>query len=76
MNFSRYVETHWSSESEKFRAPETPENAKTEIRNLLPPGLTQQASKVRSSVAYAIAAIAHWDFPEKWPNLFQIIMQV
>lgn len=71
----QYVETHWSSESEKFRAPETPENAKTEIRNLLPPGLTQQASKVRSSVAYAIAAIAHWDFPEKWPNLFQIIMQ-
>jgi len=30
---------------------------------------------VRSSVAYAVSAIAHWDWPEAWPGLFQILME-
>ena len=25
--------------------------------------------------AYAISAIAHWDWPEAWPNLFGHLMQ-
>jgi len=37
-------------------------------------GLTQASSKVRTSVAYAVAAVAHWDFPEQWPDLFDILM--
>ena len=72
----RYVESHWSQSCDKYQAPETPAGAKAEIRTLLPAGLTQEASKVRSSVAYAIAAIAHWDFPEQWPDLFNILMEV
>lgn len=42
---------------------------------MLPHGLKETISKVRSSVAYAISAIAHWDWPEAWPELFQILMQ-
>lgn len=38
-------------------------------------GLNESISKVRSSVAYAVSAIAHWDWPEAWPDLFQILMQ-
>ena len=30
---------------------------------------------MRSSVAYAVSAIAHWDWPEQWPELFQILME-
>ena len=26
-------------------------------------------------MAYAISAIAHWDWPESWPELFQILME-
>lgn len=26
-------------------------------------------------MAYAISAIAHWDWPEAWPELFQILME-
>lgn len=26
-------------------------------------------------MAYAISAIAHWDWPEAWPNLFGHLMQ-
>ncbi|WAR26248.1 IPO9-like protein [Mya arenaria] len=46
-----------------------------EIRKILPMGLNESISKVRSSVAYAISAIANTDWPEAWPDLFQILMQ-
>ncbi|KAI0216737.1 Importin-9 [Lamellibrachia satsuma] len=71
----QYVEAHWSQHSDKFRAPETSEAAKAAIRQILPLGLKESISKVRSSVAYAVSAIAHWDWPEAWPGLFHILME-
>ncbi|MBV96450.1 Importin-9, partial [Eschrichtius robustus] len=70
----QYVETHWCAQSERFRPPETTERAKIVIRELLPNGLRESISKVRSSVAYAVSAIAHWDWPEAWPQLFNLLM--
>ena len=49
--------------------------AKAAIRQLLPSGLQETISKVRTSVAYAVSAIAAWDWPEAWPELFGILMQ-
>ncbi|XP_068125456.1 importin-9 [Hyperolius riggenbachi] len=72
----QYVENHWCSHSEKFRLPETTERAKAAIRLLLPRGLRESISKVRSSVAYAVSAIAHWDWPEAWPQLFNLLMEM
>uniref|UniRef100_A0A6Q2ZQN4 Importin N-terminal domain-containing protein n=1 Tax=Esox lucius TaxID=8010 RepID=A0A6Q2ZQN4_ESOLU len=72
----QYVETHWCSLSEKFRPPETTDRAKAAIRELLPGGLREAISKVRSSVAYAVSAIAHWDWPEAWPQLFTLLMDM
>lgn len=51
-----------------------PLQAKIVIRELLPNGLRESISKVRSSVAYAVSAIAHWDWPEAWPQLFNLLM--
>lgn len=50
--------------------------AKIVIRELLPNGLRESISKVRSSVAYAVSAIAHWDWPEAWPQLFNLLMEM
>lgn len=50
--------------------------AKAAIRELLPEGLREAISKVRSSVAYAVSAIAHWDWPEAWPQLFTLLMDM
>ncbi|XP_052329209.1 importin-9-like isoform X1 [Oncorhynchus keta] len=72
----QYVETHWCSLTEKFRPPETTDRAKAAIRELLPGGLREAISKVRSSVAYAVSAIAHWDWPEAWPQLFTLLMDL
>ncbi|KAL4226818.1 Importin 9 [Mactra antiquata] len=71
----QYVEVHWCVHSEKYQSPETPAASKEQIRKILPIGLKETISKVRSSVAYAVSAIAHWDWPEAWPDLFQILMQ-
>lgn len=70
----QYVETHWSSVAEKFRPPEIKHAAKEKIKELLPLGLRESISKVRTAVAYAISAIAHWDWPENWPGLFDILV--
>lgn len=43
---------------------------------LLPSGLREAISKVRSSVAYAVSAIAHWDWPEAWPQLLTLLMEM
>ncbi|XP_043573030.1 importin-9 isoform X2 [Chiloscyllium plagiosum] len=72
----QYVENHWCNQSEKFHPPETTERAKVAIRELLPNGLRESISKVRSSVAYAISAIAYWDWPEAWPELFRLLMEM
>lgn len=50
--------------------------AKAAIREYLPGGLREAISKVRSSVAYAVSAIAHWDWPEAWPQLFTLLMEM
>ncbi|XP_039253592.2 importin-9-like [Styela clava] len=71
----QYVDTHWSSISEKFSPPEASENAKIAIRQMLPIGLADPQRKIRTSIAYAISAIAGWDWPENWPGLFESLMQ-
>ncbi|XP_020710899.2 importin-9 isoform X2 [Athalia rosae] len=70
----QYVETHWCSLAEKFRSPEIKLETKEKIKELLPLGLRESISKVRTAVAYAISAIAHWDWPENWPGLFDILV--
>ena len=47
---------------------------KEEIRKLLPLCLRDPQSKVRSTVAYAISAIASLDWPDQWTNLFDELM--
>ena len=43
----KYVDSHWSPDSDKFEAPEATPQAKVAIRTLLPLGLRESISKVR-----------------------------
>lgn len=72
--FKQYVELHWSQNSEKFEEPEIDVNIKLRVKELLPLGLNDINSKIRSTVAYAVATLAHWDWPEQWPQLFGILI--
>ena len=37
-------------------------------------GLDDANSKIRLGVAHAISAVAHWDWPDEWPTLFDTMM--
>ena len=68
--FKQFVEAHWSQNSEKFVEPEIDAQIKLRVKELLPIGINDTNSKIRKSVAFAIASLAHWDWPEQWPQLF------
>lgn len=72
----QYVDCHWSSMTEdKFKPPEVTPVAKAYIRCNLPNGLKDDSSKIRTSVAYAMARIASYDWPDAWPELFPLLME-
>ena len=48
----QYVDTHWTSTSEKFKGPETSPQAKATIRQMLPHGLKESISKVRKLIFF------------------------
>ena len=72
--FKQFVEVHWSQNSEKFEEPEINGAIKQHVKQTLPLGLGDQNSKIRSVVAYSIAIIGHFDWPELWPELFGILL--
>jgi hypothetical protein len=71
----QYVHCHWSEEGEHFCEPLVTSQAKQIIKRLLLSSLSSEESKIRSTVAYAIAAIATWEWPEEWPDFVDIILQ-
>ncbi|KAH8294949.1 hypothetical protein KR018_004577 [Drosophila ironensis] len=75
---TRYVESHWSDDQgagEKSNGCLASEQAKRTIRNILPNGLYDPNSKIRSSVAHTISTIAATDYPHGWAELFDIIVK-
>ncbi|GAB0089716.1 importin-9 [Sergentomyia squamirostris] len=69
----QYVESHWCPEDETQIT--ACEQAKKMIKNILPNGLYDPNSKIRSAVAYTISTIASWDWPNNWNELFDIIVK-
>lgn len=72
--FKQYVEVHWSQNSEKFQDPEIDPTIKQRVRQIIPIGLSDENSKIRTTSAYSISKIASWDWPELWPELFEILL--
>ena len=58
----------------RFVPPEASDSVKNMIRNMAPLGLLENQSKIRKSIAAVISAIAHWDWPDQWPDLFHTLM--
>ncbi len=78
----QYIESHWTANSDKHIPPIVSPNVKSVIREILLNFLNPQLSagsndpikKLRSSLAYAVSTIAHYDWPEEWPQLGQILI--
>lgn len=71
---TRYVEEHWNVTDSDIVVIAT-DQAKRMIRNILPNGLYDPNSKIRTSVAYTISNIASQDWPNTWTELFDIIVK-
>ena len=71
----QYITDHWSQESSQFRPPETPPAIKATLRNILPHGLKESMSEVRNIISMILATIGHWEWPDVWPQLFNILME-
>jgi len=76
VTLKQYIESHWSSKNEKFVGPEPPEEVKQTVRDLLLRGLTDPDTKIRVASAYAVSKVAHNDWPEDWPNLFNVLLDL
>lgn len=72
---TRYVENHWAEGDDNHQETVATEQAKKTIRNILPNGLYDPNSKIRSAVAHAISTIAATDWPGVWTDLFPIIIK-
>uniref|UniRef100_A0A1A9UF49 Importin N-terminal domain-containing protein n=1 Tax=Glossina austeni TaxID=7395 RepID=A0A1A9UF49_GLOAU len=79
---TRYVENHWGECDEEGNPSEAgrcglvaTDQAKRTIRKILPNGLYDPNSKIRSSVAHTISTIATTDWPSVWTELFDIIIK-
>lgn len=73
----KYVDEHWAldeDDKEQTRLLAT-DQAKLVIKTVLPKGLYSNNSKIRNTVAYTISSIAAFDWPEHWPELFDIIVK-
>lgn len=59
--------------------PKQPEPLKVEvgaeekklIRDLLPRGLADESSQIRTGLGMCIAQIAQWDWPNEWPSILE-----
>lgn len=71
---NKYVEKHWNVSNGDVTILAT-DLAKKMIRSILPNGLYDSNSKIRTSVAYTIAIIASLDWPNTWTELFDIIVK-
>lgn len=73
----QYVEQHWSQDEDDPEANllVASNEAKQAIKTILPEGLYDSNSKIRSVAAYTISSIASYDWPSDWPELFEIIVK-
>ncbi|KAH3759284.1 Importin 9 [Pelomyxa schiedti] len=70
-----YVRQHWDSKSSKFVAPPVESTDKQALREILPFGLGDPESKIRTAVSMVMAQIAQWDWPSEWPTLLSILVE-
>jgi hypothetical protein len=72
----QYVKHHWMPSSKHFAPPVCDEGDKAAIRALLPDGLRDETPKIRTAIGMAIAGIAKWDWPEAWPDLLPLLVNM
>ena len=70
----KYIKEHWQEGEGRFFPPQTSDEEKAAIRELLPVGLSDPTGKIRTACGMAIATICTWDWPHAWPALTGLLI--
>ena len=70
----KYVKEHWQEGEGRFFPPQTSDEEKAAVRELLPAGLADPTPKIRTAIAMAVASVAAWDWPHQWPTLTTVLI--
>ena len=80
LNLKNYVLAGWSPEFDEFKGQVLlSDETKSRVRESLLQLSTTHAAidrKVQSAASYVVSKIASSDFPEQWPNLLQILLDI
>ncbi|KAG0068374.1 hypothetical protein BGZ89_004825 [Linnemannia elongata] len=69
-----YIDQQWSPKSLKFRGPEPSPEIKAVVRGQILTGLSDPTNRIRASCAFVVSKIAHLDWPDSWPELFDVLL--
>lgn len=72
----QFIKQHWQEDEETFIQPIVSTEEKAAVRNLLLLALDDPHGKICTAVGMAIASIAHYDWPEDWPNLLPLLLKL
>ncbi|KAM3269408.1 importin-9 [Capsicum chacoense] len=71
----QFIKKHWQEDEEGFEHPVVSIDEKVAIRGLLLPLLDDPHRKICTAIGMAVASIAHYDWPEEWPDLLPSLVK-
>ncbi|XP_010262045.1 PREDICTED: importin-9 isoform X2 [Nelumbo nucifera] len=72
----QFIKKHWQEGEETFEHPVVSREEKAVIRQLLLLSLDDPHGKICTAVGMAVASIAHYDWPEDWPDLLPFLLKL
>ncbi|CAN6448698.1 unnamed protein product [Victoria cruziana] len=72
----QFVKEHWQEDDPNYAHPLVPPMEKVTIRNLLLMALDDSHGKICTAASMAVASIAHYDWPEEWPELMPFLLKL
>ncbi|GMH26202.1 hypothetical protein Nepgr_028045 [Nepenthes gracilis] len=72
----QFIKKHWHEDEDSFEHPVVATDEKEVIRRLLLLSLDDQHRKICTAIGMAVACIAHYDWPEDWPDFLPFLMKL
>ncbi|KAK2994344.1 hypothetical protein RJ640_017856 [Escallonia rubra] len=72
----QFIKKHWQEDEENFEHPVVSVEEKGTIRRLLLSSLDDSHKKICTAIGMAVASIAHYDWPEDWPDLLPFLLKL
>ncbi|CAK9157331.1 unnamed protein product [Ilex paraguariensis] len=72
----QFIKRHWQEDEESFEHPVVSSDEKATIRRLLLSSLDDSHRKICTAISMAVASIAHYDWPEDWPDLLPFLLKL